>query len=421
MKRIAIIPARSGSKGLPNKNILMLGDKPLLAYTIEAALRSQCFEHVIVSTDSLEYKSIAEQYGAEVIIREDYLARDTSTTFDVLENIFCEKLQETYDYFVLLQPTSPFRTEVHIQESIALFEEKYQEYNFLVSMEKSNKSAALIKPLGKDGSLSEYKIDFSKYTRQQYQEYCPNGAIFIGKVEAYLLQKHFFGEKSLAYVMTKEDSIDIDDRIDFEMAIALWTKTQKQKVLKQSILQQIEQKEKIFSESKDIALIGHSILANWKIKDLSDYEVSNWGIAGISTEEYQSYIWDARKIRRIPNRVIFMLGTNDIVNPKLSDEEIVLQIQKLVTDVLEKNPRAKAYFLEITSVAFRMDRDKNRIFHLNVLLEKALRNTVQFIKLNETMTDVFGNLKLEYTVDGLHLSQAGYEVLEKIIKKELEI
>ncbi|MQI37520.1 cytidylyltransferase domain-containing protein, partial [Escherichia coli] len=114
--------ARSGSKGLANNNILMLMGKPLIAYTIEAAVNSKCFSKVIVSTDSIEYKYIAEQYGAEVLIRNERLASDTATSFMVIEDVL--KKYRGFDYFVLLQPTSPFRNTKHIQESIDLFESK---------------------------------------------------------------------------------------------------------------------------------------------------------------------------------------------------------------------------------------------------------------------------------------------------------
>ena len=114
MKKIAIIPARSGSKGLPNKNILMLMDKPILAYTIEAAIKSESFEKVIVSTDSLEYKEIAEKYGAEVIVRNEELSNDNATSYMVIKDILDKNLELEYDYFALLQPTSPFRNSEHI-------------------------------------------------------------------------------------------------------------------------------------------------------------------------------------------------------------------------------------------------------------------------------------------------------------------
>ena len=201
MKKIAIIPARSGSKGLPNKNILMLGNKPLIAYTIEAALKSKEFERVIVSTDSLEYKYIAEKFGAEVFMRSEELSNDKASSFVVIEDVL-KRIEATVDYFVLLQVTSPFRNENHIKESIDLFEENYNNCDYLVSMQKSDKPSSLIKPIY-DNTLKEYSVDYSNYSRQKYDEYHPNGAIFIGKVREYLKQKHFFGEKSRAYFMNK--------------------------------------------------------------------------------------------------------------------------------------------------------------------------------------------------------------------------
>ena len=124
MKKIAIIPARAGSKGLPNKNVLMLEDKPLMAYTIEAAIESKEFDRVIVSTDSLEYKYIAEKFGAEVLMRDAELASDTASSFVVIEDIL--KKITNIDYFVLLQVTSPFRNYNHIRESIDLFEKNWE-------------------------------------------------------------------------------------------------------------------------------------------------------------------------------------------------------------------------------------------------------------------------------------------------------
>ena len=227
MNKIAIIPARSGSKGLVNKNILMLLDKPIIAYTIEAARQSNCFTKVIVSTDSLEYKEIAEKYGAEVVMRGESLSNDTATSYMVIEDILQKDLGIEYDYFMLLQPTSPFRNYQHIRESIEKFEKNIESFDFLVSMTEATKNSTLIKQIEEDGSLKNYDLDFSNYKRQNYKEYYPNGAIFIGKNKEYLEKKHFFGERSLAYFMNKEDSVDIDDKLDFEFAILLMNMKQK--------------------------------------------------------------------------------------------------------------------------------------------------------------------------------------------------
>lgn len=420
MKKIAIIPARAGSKGLPNKNILLLGNKPLMAYTIEAAINSREFEKVIVSTDSLEYKEIAENYGAEVLLRGEKLSNDTATSYMVIEDVL-KRVEKEYDYFMLLQPTSPFRNEIHIKESINLFEKNTDNFNFLVSMEESEKTSKLIKIIDEDRSLKNYDMDFSKYTRQQYKEYFPNGAIFIGKIENYLKQKHFFSKDSLAYFMNKEDSIDIDDRLDFEIAIAILTKKNKAKILETSIKAQIKEKEKLFKEVKDITLIGHSIMDRWQIKEFKNHKVNNLGISGISTREYQNYILDKNKIEKLGEYIFLMLGTNDIVDKNLTDEDIVRSIEKFIDNLCRINSKIKIYFLEMTSVAFRLDRSKQRIYSLNHLIKERIYKKVNYIELNKYMTDQFNNLCLDYTDDGLHLNLKGYRKLEEILDKELDI
>lgn len=106
MKKIAIIPARSGSKGLKDKNIIDVCGKPLIAYSIEAAIQCGEFDRVVVSTDSQIYGEISEKYGAEVMYRGETLSNDKATTFMVLEDLL-GRVDQNLDYFVLLQPTSP--------------------------------------------------------------------------------------------------------------------------------------------------------------------------------------------------------------------------------------------------------------------------------------------------------------------------
>ena len=218
MKRIAIIPARSGSKGLKDKNIIDLCGKPLIAYSIEAALETSLFDHVIVSTDSEHYAEIAQHYGAEVMMRGEALSNDKATTFMVLEDILKNRLQESIDYFVLLQPTSPLRTSKHITEAIEKFESKIEHFDFLVSMKEAEHAKVLVNPIDDDESLKYFDTDFSNYRRQGYKDYSPNGPIFIAKPDSYLEQKHFFGAKALSYIMSAEDSVDIDGALDLVVA-----------------------------------------------------------------------------------------------------------------------------------------------------------------------------------------------------------
>ena len=127
VKKIAVITARSGSKGLKDKNIKLLNGKPLMAYTIEAAKQSGCFDCVHVSTDSEVYAEIARDYGAEVpFLRDEELASDTSSSWDVMRSVIRRYQQygQSFDQAMLLQPTSPLRTAEDIQEIFRLMEDK---------------------------------------------------------------------------------------------------------------------------------------------------------------------------------------------------------------------------------------------------------------------------------------------------------
>ena len=146
----------------------------------------------------------------------------------------------------------------------------------------------------------------------------------------------------------------------------------------------------------------------------------NLGIAGISTKQYQEYILDINKIKYLANKVFIMTGTNDIVGESLSFETIFNNINKLIKSLLKINKDSKIYFIEIPSIAFRMDRNKEEIFRLNEYLKNNLDKIIKYIEINKYMTDDFGNLKLEYTYDGLHFNEEGYKILEKILEKEIQ-
>lgn len=220
MKRLAIITARSGSKGLKDKNIVDICGKPLIAYSIEAALQSELFDRVIVSTDSEEYAGISRQYGAQVMMRGDDLSHDNASSYVVIRDVLA-RVGEEYDYFVLLQPTSPMRRACHVTEAAAQFENCMDTYDFMVSVTQAEHNHLLVRPIEEDNSLKHFDTDFSNYKRQAYADYSPNGAIFIAKPNAYLAQRHFFGAKSLAYFMDKRSSVDIDDEMDYKFACLL--------------------------------------------------------------------------------------------------------------------------------------------------------------------------------------------------------
>ncbi len=217
MKRFAFITARSGSKGLPDKNIIDLCGKPLMAWSIEAGLQSEVFDHVIVSTDSEHYADIARTYGAEVMMRSEELSSDSAPHFVVLKDMI-NRIPEDFDYFVLLQPTSPLRKAQHLKEACKLFDENIERFDFLTSVIRASHPSVLVREIDDDMSMKNFDIDYSQYRRQNYRDYSPNGAIFLAKPDAYLRQGHFYGPRCIAYEMNAMDSVDIDNRLDLELA-----------------------------------------------------------------------------------------------------------------------------------------------------------------------------------------------------------
>ncbi|CUU48164.1 cytidylyltransferase domain-containing protein [Clostridium beijerinckii] len=217
-KVLAIIPARSGSKGIKDKNIKNLNGKPLMAYTIEEAIKSKVFEEVIVSTDSEKYKKIAEEYGAWVpFLRDKKLAEDTSTTIDVIEDVLLKlkNIKKEYDALMILQPTSPLRDEYDIRGAFKLFCEK--KANSVVSMCECDYAPQLTKRLNDEMKLDGFLSNINKIRRQDLGNfYRLNGAIYLMKIQYFLKYKYIYQENSYAFIMDKRKSIDIDDLDDFE-------------------------------------------------------------------------------------------------------------------------------------------------------------------------------------------------------------
>lgn len=217
-KILAIIPARSGSKGLKDKNIRILNGKPLIAYTIEAALKSKVFDEVIVSTDSEKYKMISEDYGAWIpFLRPKELAQDMTSTNEVIEDIILKlkTMGKEYDSFMILQPTSPLRDDEDIKHAVKIFIEK--KANSVVSMCECDHSPLLTKQLDRNLSLDGFLYSLQEKRRQDLKQfYRLNGAIYLCKVDYFLKNKDFYKENSHAYIMDKRKSIDIDDIYDFK-------------------------------------------------------------------------------------------------------------------------------------------------------------------------------------------------------------
>lgn len=224
MRNIAIIPARSGSKGLKDKNIKLLNGKPLIAYSIEAAQNSKLFDEIFVSTDSKEYARIAQEWGASVpFLRSDELSSNTASSWDVVrDTIVNYQLRgEEFDTVTLLQPTSPLRTAEDIINGYDMMRTK--EAESVVAVCEVDHSPLWCNTLPEDNSLESFlNQDLIKAPRQSLPTYYRiNGALYIVNTEYLMSTDNIYNEKSYAIVMPKENSIDIDDALDFKIAEAL--------------------------------------------------------------------------------------------------------------------------------------------------------------------------------------------------------
>jgi CMP-N,N'-diacetyllegionaminic acid synthase len=215
---LAIIPARGGSKRLPRKNVLDLAGKPLIAWTIEAGKNSSYIDKVVVTSDDEEIMQIASNLGADVIERPAELASDTATTFDAIKHAI-ENTSGHFDYVVVLQPTSPLRNSMHVDEAIELLFEK--QADAIISICETEHSPLWSNTLPEDGSLKNFLPDEIKNKRSQDlpKYYRLNGAIYLCKVNRLLSEKSLFlSDRINGYVMSIKNSIDIDVDTDFELA-----------------------------------------------------------------------------------------------------------------------------------------------------------------------------------------------------------
>lgn len=217
MNLIAIIPARGGSKRLPRKNIKHFLGKPLIAWTIEEALKSKYIEKVFVDTDDEEIANISKNYGAEVpFLRKKDFAKDKTTSVESIK-IFLERLSKeeniNSEKFILLQCTSPLRMVENIDESIGIFS-KEKDADSLISVRELGHPITWIKNL-QNGYLNSY---FEKNELKNDTLYLPNGAIYLLKTEVFLKKESFQTQKTIPYIMDYKHSFDIDNIVDFEIA-----------------------------------------------------------------------------------------------------------------------------------------------------------------------------------------------------------
>lgn len=214
---VAIIPARKGSKGLPGKNIKDLIGKPMIAYSIEEALKSKHITEVVISTDCKEIEEVAVKYGAKSpFLRPEHLATDNAKAIDNYIYVI-DRINKEFGYdvkeFVVLQPTSPLRKVEDIDGSIELFIGKNADS--VISYTEEHHPIEWHKYITDDGKF-ENIFEERLINRQEIKKsYFPNGAVFVFDYEL-IKQGKYFSDNSYAYIMPRLRSVDVDTIEDFQ-------------------------------------------------------------------------------------------------------------------------------------------------------------------------------------------------------------
>ncbi|NDJ28025.1 acylneuraminate cytidylyltransferase [Campylobacter sp. MIT 12-8780] len=213
---LAIIPARAGSKGIKNKNLALLDGKPLLYYTFEAAKKATCIDEIVLSSDSKEYLAYAKENNIKPLLRPQELATDNARSDGLILHALTHF--EGFENIILLQPTSPFRTHKHIDEAFHKFQSEHA--NSLMSVKLADKELLKAFILDENGDLKGIcNNDFPFTPRQALPEvFMSNGAIYIVKTELFKKHKSFLIPKSLPYIMSEKESLDINTKEDLEKA-----------------------------------------------------------------------------------------------------------------------------------------------------------------------------------------------------------
>ena len=402
MKSICIIPARSGSKGLANKNMLFIDGKPLIFHTIQAAIDSDIFslEDIYVTTDSVQYGDIIKTTGVNVVYREPHVASDSATTFDVLNDFF-QNIEEEVS-FVLLQPTSPLRANTDIIEAYKIFE-KNKFCGNVVSFSKVSKNPILNSVLDENNIPVDIIGVDKGYRRQDSKEYFyPNGAIFISSKTTYLTNKSFFTADTVAYLMESRASIDIDDIDDFYHAVgSLYFNYQKR-----------EQKNKeMYKKTYHNFAINHLeecwILGDSRMLDFTIKGYSNLSIGGVTLATMKENISDLLS-QKVPKKVFISLGVNDLIT-KYSLVEIKENFIEVIS--LLQNNNIEIIISKVIFTLFNAAVSNSEIQELNNFLVDFCKQK-QIILLNAEEILCENNcLKYCYTIDGLHFNDQGKKLL----------
>lgn len=217
-KILAVIPARGGSKGIPRKNIIEVGGKPLIAWTISAARKSRYIDKLILSSDDDEIMTIARKFGCDVpFTRPGELASDTSGTVEVILHAI-NNIHEKYDYIVILQPTSPLRSVSDIDNCIEnCFEKNAPSCVSVTEVEKSPYWMYILDENARMKSVIDFK-NRSMRRQELPATYALNGAVYVVNSESFMKTQKLIESETVAYIMPIIRSLDIDTEYDLMIA-----------------------------------------------------------------------------------------------------------------------------------------------------------------------------------------------------------
>ena len=218
-KVLALVPARAGSKGLPGKNIRPLCGKPMIAWTIEKALKSSCLDEILVSTDSPEIAEIARHYGASApFLRPAELAGDTVSTLDVVIHALNQLRLEgkAFDWLVMLEPTSPLREDGDIDNMLQSLATQQEEWDAIVSIGEVHEHPAIVKRIENNRVAPFCPTVPLTYRRQDNEEaFFPYGVAYISKISSLLTERSFYPERCGYYRIKRYQCYEVDDLYDF--------------------------------------------------------------------------------------------------------------------------------------------------------------------------------------------------------------
>lgn len=364
---------------------LSLWGNPVIFYPIQSALETNLFERIIVLVD------------------DNYIAY-------LVEGLFHEKIEISYSInkdmfsqdFCILNGRAPLIASETIQKACLVWKNNSNIALISTSIKKDFYFANSILCKNFFGSITSYGI---------------NGIFVFMSSNSIKIYRNI---KCKHFLLGDNESIVVNTKNNFELALVLLRKKNRLTWLKKKILACIEKKHdsitKAIEDSLSICLIGHSQLDQWKIDRLGKYTVRNCGISGITSAEFISYILK-KDFNFDANAFLIMLGTNDLLT-RSSYLEIGANILKIVLNIREHNNYADIYFIECLKVNGRLERDNISIDHLNHIIKGKIGHLVNWIKV-ESLNDRYGNLNYYYTTDGLHLNQKGYEKLQKLVETEL--